>query len=372
MDLKKSPLHEIHEKNNAKFTEFGGWYLPVQYTSIVEEHVNTREKVSLFDISHMGELIVKGKNAFHLLQYVCTNDVSPLRPGFSQYSPMCYESGTVVDDMFYYCYSRRIYRLIVNASNKDKDVAWLQEHAKKFEDIQINDLSASRGRLALQGPKSQDVLGKLVENDLEDMIRFEFMESEMAGVPVFIARTGYTGEDGFEISFGSEEAENVWTAIMNAGKEFGILPAGLGARNTLRLDACYSLYGHEFSETVTPVEAGVEFVIKPSKIDDYIGKDVLLKQLFGIVDMKIVALWVLDKGIPRHGYEIYDDSEEERIGTITSGTFSPTFKNAIALAHIDSTCKIIGTIVKIKVRNKFIRANIVNRPFYEYHPRRST
>lgn len=371
MDLKKSPLHNIHENSGARFTEFGGWYLPVQFTTIVKEHLNTRENVSLFDISHMGELLVEGKNAFDLLQYVCTNDVSMLKPGFSQYSPMCYKSGTVADDMFYYCYSRRKYRLIVNASNKDKDVAWLRKHAEKFGDVSITDLSATRGRLALQGPRSQDVIEKRAEVEFDDMMRFQFVEAKLGDIPAFIARTGYTGEDGFEISFDIEHATIIWKDLMDAGKEFNILPAGLGARNTLRLDACYSLYGHEFSETVTPVEAGVEFVIKPSKKDDYIGKDNLLKQLFGIVDMKIVALWILDKGIPRHGYEIYDYTEEERIGTITSGTFSPTFKNGIALAHIDSTYKIIGTIIKIKIRDKFIRANIVNRPFYEYHPRRN-
>ncbi|MHA1371247.1 MAG: glycine cleavage system aminomethyltransferase GcvT [Promethearchaeota archaeon] len=369
MDLKKTPFHEIHTSLGAKFIEFHGWYLPVQFTSIIKEHKNTRKRVSLFDISHMGELLVIGKNAFDLLQYVCTNDLTLLKPGFAQYSPMCYENGTVVDDIFYYCYSLEKYRLIVNASNRDKDVKWLNKHGKRFPDVRIQDISDSRARLALQGPNAEDVLQKLVDVDLNKIQRFQFFEVKNEILSAFIGRTGYTAEDGFELSFPAEDSSKVWNALMSAGEEFGIIPAGLGARDTLRLEACYSLYGNEFSESLTPIEAGVEFVVKPTKKADYIGKKVLLAQLTGWVDKKIVALDGLEKGIIRPGMEIYDQNKTKVIGAITSGTYSPTFKKPIALAFIDSHFKIIGNIVYINVRGKFLPAKIVNRPFYPYHPR---
>ncbi len=369
MSLKNSPLHDVHSALGAKFVDFGGWNLPVQYTGIVEEHLNTRENVSLFDISHMGELFVSGKNAFDILQYLCTNDVELLKPSNAQYSPLCYDNGTVVDDIFYYMYSREKYRLIVNASNKDKDVAWLQKHAPRFQDVAIEDLSPGRSRVALQGPKAQDVLQKLVKADLNAFKRFQFLEPAIDGVQTFIGRTGYTGEDGFEISFPIESCTTVWNAIMKAGKEFHILPAGLGARDTLRLEACYSLYGHELSEEITPIEAGVEFVVKPGKKGEYMGKEVHLKQLTTWIDKKIVGIVGLEKGIFRHGQDIFDETGAEKVGTITSGTFSPTFKQSIALARINSKYKVIGSVLLVKIREKMVHAKIVNRPFYAYHPR---
>nr|MDO8116604.1 glycine cleavage system aminomethyltransferase GcvT [Candidatus Sigynarchaeota archaeon] len=369
MSPKNSPLHDVHVALGARFVDFGGWNLPVQYTGIVDEHENTRKHASMFDISHMGELMLSGKNAFDFLQYVCTNDVELLKPGAAQYSPLCYENGTVVDDIFYYMYTKEKYRIIVNASNKDKDVAWLRKHAGKFDDVTIEDLSPGRGRVALQGPKAQDVLQQLVAQDLNKVKRFQFLEPVIKGVPAFVGRTGYTGEDGFEISFPIGSSATVWNAIMDAGKDFHILPAGLGARDTLRLEACYSLYGNELSEEITPIEAGVEFVIKPTKKADYIGKSVLLKQLTSWIDKKIIALMGLEKGILRHGQEVYDEAGTTKIGFVTSGTFSPTFKQPIALARVDSHYKVIGNILLVKIRDKMVRTKIVNRPFYTYHPR---
>lgn len=367
--LKRTPLHDVHVALGGKMIDFGGWELPVQYAGIIEEHQNTRQHVSLFDISHMGEFLVTGERAFDLLQYTCTNDVSLLVPGKAQYSPMCRDDGTVVDDIFYYMYDKTRFKLVVNASNKDKDLAWLRGHAERFPGVTVHDDSPDRGRVALQGPRARDVLERLVDVDLTRMARFQFVETPVAGIPSFVARTGYTGEDGFEISFPREKAVDAWHAIMNAGKPFNIAPAGLGARDTLRLEACYSLYGHELSEEITPIEAGVEFVVKPTKQAGYIGKDVLLAQLVGIVKYKIVALEAVDKGIMRHGQEIFDESGNTPIGHVTSGTYSPTFQKSIALARVDSRYKMIGAIVNVKVRDKLLKARIVHRPFYAYRPR---
>jgi len=349
--------------------DFGGWSLPVQYSGIIEEHLNTRTNVSLFDISHMGEFMIVGKSALEFLQYACVNDVSLMKPGSAQYSTICNEDGGIIDDLFYYMYSREKYRMIVNASNKDKDFAWLKKQAVKFKGVTISDESSKRARVALQGPKAQDTLQVVVDQDLDALKRFQFVEASIGTIPAFIARTGYTGEDGFEISFPANQSVDAWNSIMNSGKEFGIKPAGLGARDTLRLEACYSLYGNELSDTVTPVEAGIEFIIKPTKQANYIGRDMVLEQLENGASRKIVALKMLEKGILRHGQEVFDASSSEKIGMVTSGTFSPTFKEGIALALVTAQCVAIGDAVTAKVREKIVRATVVQKPFYAYHPR---
>lgn len=369
MTLKLSPLNDNHVALGGRMIDFGGWSLPVQYTSIIEEHVNTRTNVSLFDISHMGEFMITGKLALNLLQYVCVNDVSLMKPSSAQYSTICNENGGIIDDLFYYMYSTEKYRMIVNASNKDKDFDWLKKQVGKFKGVIVTDESSSRARVALQGPKAQDVLQVLVERDLDALKRFQFLETPIGTIPAFIARTGYTGEDGFEISFPADQAESAWNNIMDAGKDFNIKPAGLGARDTLRLEVCYSLYGNELTESITPVEAGIEFIIKSTKQPAYIGRDMVLEQLENGAARKIIALKVLEKGILRHGQDVLDESGTEKIGTITSGTFSPTFKEGIALALVDAQRGAIGDIVTAKVREKLVRATVVQKPFYAYHPR---
>nr|MDO8108967.1 glycine cleavage system aminomethyltransferase GcvT [Candidatus Sigynarchaeota archaeon] len=370
MTLKLSPLNDVHVVLGAKLIEFSGWSLPVQYTSIIDEHVNTRENAGLFDISHMGEFLVTGKDAFDFLQYVCVNDVSLIKPGGAQYSTICYENGTVVDDLFYYMYTKEKFKIIVNASNKDKDFAWLKSCAKKFKNVAIDDQSAKRSRVALQGPKAQDILQKLVKPDLNTLKRFQFIETDVGRVPAFIARTGYTGEDGFEVSFPVDRCKEAWNAIMDAGKQFHLMPVGLGARDTMRLEACYSLYGDELTDEITPVEAGIEFIIKQAKQADYIGKKVLVDQLIKGTSRKIVALKALDKNIFRHGNEIFDEKGIEKIGIVTSGTYSPTFKVGIGLGFVDAKHNILNATVMIKVRDKLAKVQIVNKPFYAYHPRK--
>ncbi len=369
--LKQSPLNDEHMALSAKMIDFGGWSLPVQYSpGIIEEHLNTRANAGLFDISHMGEFKISGGGAFDFLQYVCVNDVSIMKPGGAQYSTLCRENGTVVDDVFYYQYAKDSFKIIVNAANKDKDLAWLNENAARFKDVTVVDQSAQRARVSLQGPKAQDVLQGIVPADLNTVKRFQFSETTIKkDVPVFIARTGYTGEDGFEISFPAGKARNAWTTLLEAGKPFHLLPVGLGARDTLRLEACYSLYGHEISETITPVEAGIEFVIKKAKQAAYIGKEALLNQLEHGTKRKLAGLKAIDKGIMRNGLDILDEAGGKSIGTVTSGTFSPTLKESIALGLVDVDHNKIGATVAVKVREKLVKAKIVPRPFYAYHPR---
>ncbi|MEX2714789.1 MAG: glycine cleavage system aminomethyltransferase GcvT [Candidatus Sigynarchaeota archaeon] len=369
--LKQSPLNDEHVALGAKMIDFGGWSLPVQYpTGIIEEHTNTRVNAGLFDISHMGEFMISGGMAFDFLQHVCVNDLSIMRQGGAQYSTLCLENGGVVDDVFYYQYARDSFKIIVNAANKDKDLAWLNKHAARFKDVTIIDQSAHRARVSLQGPKAQDILQNIVPVDLNTVKRFQFIETTIKEtIPAFIARTGYTGEDGFEISFQADKAIKAWRLILEAGKPFKLLPVGLGARDTLRLEACYSLYGHEISESITPVEAGIEFIIKKAKQADYIGKSVLLDQLEHGTKRKIAGLKAIDKGIMRHGAEIYDETGSKQIGFITSGTFSPTLKESIALGIINIDYNKIDAVVSVKIREKLLKARIVPRPFYTYHPR---
>lgn len=370
--LKLSPLNDEHVARGARMIDFGGWSLPVQYaTSIIEEHLNTRENAGLFDISHMGEFMISGPDALIFLQHACVNDVVLMKPGMAQYSTLCRDEGGVVDDVFYYQYAPDTFKMIVNASNKDKDLAWLTAISRRFEHVTILDQSSQRSRVSLQGPKAQDILQRVVPVELDTIKRFQFTETTLKNaIPAFVARTGYTGEDGFEISFDASMASKAWNVLLDAGKDFHLLPVGLGARDTLRLEACYSLYGNEISETITPVEAGIEFIIKQSKQADYIGKRALLDQLRHGTRRKIAALKAIDKGIMRHGLEILDEAGVKTIGIITSGTYSPTLKESIALGLVDVDHNVLDGTVAVKVRDKLVKARIVPRPFYPYHPRR--
>jgi aminomethyltransferase len=365
---KRTPFYAKEAELGAKFVDFGGWDMPVMFTSIIEEHNNTRQNVSLFDISHMGEFVLEGEHALDFLQYMSVNDASILTQGRAQYSNLCYENGTVVDDLFYYMCSPEKFKLIVNASNREKDFDWLAQHAESFEGVVVTDQSMARCRFALQGPKAQDVLQLLVAEDLDTLARFHYIDSEIAGIPTFVARTGYTGEDGFEISFPVDCAEDVWITVLDAGSKFRLKLAGLGARDSLRLEAGYSLYGDELSDQITPVEAGIEFIIKKDKIPDYIGKEALLKQLEEGPSRKIVAMMAIDKGILRHGQEVFT-LDGAKIGYITSGTYGPTVKASIAMAMLDIGYTEVDTEVIVPIREKQVHAKVVPKPIYPYHPR---
>ncbi len=364
---KRIPLHATHVELGAKMIEFAGYMMPVQYTGVIQEHMNVRERVGIFDISHMGEVIVEGPDAKPFLQKIYTNDLDLLYDGKSQYGCFCYENGTTIEDSFNYQHSETKYRIIINASNREKDINWLKMHAEEGEyNVGIKDLSNLRGRYAIQGPNSLEVLDPILSESIKELERFHFMETQLLGVEVFIAQTGYTGEFGFEISFEVADAVKVWEEILKSGKEYGILPIGLGARDTLRLEACFSLYGHELTNEITPVEAGIGFVVKPKEGIDFIGKEVLLDQKTNGTVRKIVGFEMVDKGIAREHYKAFS-LEGEEIGYVTSGTYSPLLKKAIGLVILKKEFTNIDTEINIEIRDKKSKAKIVKTPFYDVH-----
>lgn len=357
MELKKTPFYEIHKQLDARMVPFSGFSMPVQYQSIIEEHEAVRNNAGIFDISHMGEFILEGNDVFDFLQYIMINDLNLLELNKGQYSCMCYENGTVVDDLVYYEETPTRFRMIVNASNIEKDFKWLNDHIGKY-DVKITNLSRERCRLAFQGPNSDELLQKLVDVDLSKINRFCFSHCSLKGNPIFVARTGYTGERGFELSFENKYAESIWGYLYDTGAS----PAGLGARNSLRLEACYSLYGHEISNTITPIEAGLFWLVKPKEGIEYIGKEILLKQKSEGTKRTIVGLNLLERGIIREKYKIFlNDSE---IGYVTSGTYSPTLKKTIGLGLVKKEHSEINTEMQIKIRKKLVKGIIVETPFY--------
>lgn len=357
MALKKTPFYEIHKKLGARMVPFSGFLMPVQYQSIIEEHEAVRNNAGIFDISHMGEFLLEGKDVFDFLQYIMINDLNLLEVNKGQYSCMCYENGTVIDDLVYYEETPIRFRMIVNASNIEKDFQWLNDHIGEY-DVKITNLSRERCRLAFQGPNSDDLLQKLVDVDLTQINRFYFSHCLLKGNPIFIARTGYTGERGFEISFENKYAEKVWGHLHDTGAT----PAGLGARDSLRLEACYSLYGHEISNTITPVEAGLFWLVKPKEGINYIGKEVLLKQKSQGTERILVGLNLLERGIIRDDCKIFHDGNQ--IGYVTSGGYSPTLKKTIGLGLVEKQHSEINTEIEIEIRKKLVKGIIVEIPFY--------
>ena len=337
--------------------EFSGFLMPVQYESIIKEHNSVRNNAGVFDIAHMGEFLLEGKDVISFLQYIMINDLKLLEPSKGQYSIMCYENGTVVDDLVYYEENPEKFRMIVNAGNIEKDFKWLTDLISG-RDVKITNLSDKRCRVAFQGPNSDNLLQKLVNINLTDLNRFYFSHCNLNTVPIFIARTGYTGERGFEISFENQYAEQVWDALTGLGAS----PAGLGARDSLRLEACYSLYGHEISDKITPIEAGLNWLAKPKENIDYIGKSVLMKQKEEGTERILVGLNLTDKGIMRDNNIIFKDQQE--IGYITSGGFSPTLNKSIGLGLVKTPYSEVGTELEIEIRNKLLTGKIVSIPFY--------
>jgi aminomethyltransferase len=305
----------------------------------------------------MGEFLLEGKDVIEFLQYIMINDLNLLEPTKGQYSCMCYENGTVIDDLVYYEEHPERFRMIVNAGNIVKDLQWLKDHIGK-KDIKITNLSEKRTRVAFQGPNADKLLQPLVDVDLSKINRFYFAHCSIKDTPVFLARTGYTGERGFEISFENADAEKIWNALTETDAK----PAGLGARDSLRLEACYSLYGHEISDSITPVEAGLFWLVKPKEGIDYIGKEVLLKQKTEGTERVLVGLNLIDKGIIRENYKIFKHGDE--IGFVTSGGYSPTLKKTIGLGLVKMQYKEVGTEIEIEIRNKLLRGEIVTTPFY--------
>lgn len=360
--LKRTVLYDQYAAHGGKTIDFGGWDLPVQFSSIKEEHEAVRTRAGLFDVSHMGEVFVRGEGALAYLQKLVTNDVSKIKEGQAQYTTMCYEDGGTVDDFLIYKLKDNEYLLVVNASNIEKDVEWMQQFAT--DDVEIDNQSDAYALLALQGPIAEKFLQTLTTEDLSAIKFFRFKDDvEIAGQKVLISRTGYTGEDGFEI-YGSHEAiVKLWDEILTKGKSEGIVPAGLGARDTLRFEAGLPLYGQELSKEISPLEAGLNFVVKLNKEEDFVGKAALAQQKEQGVPRKLVGLEMIDKGIPRTGYEVFIG--DEKVGEVTTGTQSPTLGKNIGFALLDAAHAEVGTEVVVQVRKRQLKAVVVQTPFYK-------
>lgn len=360
-ELKKTALYELHKKLGAKMVEFGGWEMPVQYTGIIEEHKAVRSAAGLFDVSHMGEILVKGPGALALIQKLITNDLTKITTGQALYSPMCYPSGGIVDDLLVYRLGDDEYWLVVNAGNKDKDFRWIKDHQEG--EVKVEDISDETGQIALQGPRSQEILSQITDLNLEEIKYFRFAWAKAAGVRALISRTGYTGEDGFELYMKAEESPQVWQALLSAGKVFGLVPAGLGARDTLRFEARLPLYGHELNEEYTPLEAGLGHFVALNKAENFIGKEALLKQKAEGIPRKLVGFEMLDRGIPRAGYRIQKNNIS--IGVVTSGSFGPSLGKNLGLGYIKTEEAVLDNEITVIIRDKGLRARIIKTPFYK-------
>ncbi|MDA8441043.1 MAG: glycine cleavage system aminomethyltransferase GcvT [Peptococcaceae bacterium] len=358
--IKRTPLYEEHLKAEAKVIDFGGWEMPVQYAGILEEHRTVRNRAGLFDVSHMGEIEVRGVQALDLVNQLITNDAAKLADNQILYSPMCNDQGGIVDDLLVYRYTAEHFLLVVNASNTDKDYAWMLRHSDAY-DAQLTDISAGTAQLALQGPLAQDILQTLTPTDLSDIKYYWFAQGKVAGVDCLISRTGYTGEDGFELYFAPQFAVQLWQDILVAGKPVGVEPIGLGARDTLRFEACLPLYGNELGENISPLEAGLGMFVQLGKAD-FVGKHALEEQKADGINRKIVGFAMLDRGIPRSHYPVAVNGQE--IGFVTSGSYSPSLDKNIGLGLVDTKFATVGQEIEVIVRGKGLKAKIVPKPFY--------
>ncbi len=358
--IKKTPLNEIHHKLGARMVEFAGWDMPIQYEGIMAEHKHTREAVSLFDVSHMGEVYFEGKDALQNLQNLTCNDVSRLEVGQVQYSALLYENGTFVDDVTLYRLGEEKYFMCVNAANTDKDFAWIQ--ANLSGDLQCENRSSEIGQIAIQGRNAVDILKKMTTKPVDTIKYYWFMQIELCGHPVTIARMGYTGEDGYEIFCQKDHTVEIWEALMEEGKSFQIAPAGLGARDTLRLEVCFPLYGQDIDDQHLPLEAGLGKFVALKK-EKFIGKEAVAAQKAEGLQRKLIRFTLDVRGVPRPHYLIFDEAGKDPIGAVTSGTSSPTLGQGIGMGYVGIENSKIGTKINIQVRNKMLPATIVKPPF---------
>lgn len=360
--MKNTPFTEKHKALGAKMAEFAGYNMPISYSGINDEHAAVRNNSGVFDVSHMGEFILKGENALDLIQRVTTNDASKLTAGKAQYSCLTNQQGGIVDDLIVYCLEEnKAYMLVVNASNIEKDWDWISKHNSK--NVEMNNVSEKTCLLAVQGPNATKILQPLTDVDIMNLKYYTFVKGKFAGVDnVLISATGYTGSGGVEIYFEDKngDAEKIWNAIFEAGKEQGIKPIGLGARDTLRLEMGYCLYGNDIDDNTTPLEGGLGWITKFTK--DFTAKEIIEKQKAEGISRKLVGFEMIDKGIPRHGYEIVDESGN-KIGEVTSGTQAPSLGKAIGLGYVKKEYASIDSKIFVKVRDKNLEAKVVKFPF---------
>lgn len=359
IELKSTALKAIHLAAGAKMVPFAGYEMPIQYSGLTDEHLAVRSGVGMFDVSHMGEFILRGSKAIELIQKVSTNDATKLEKGKIQYSCMPNGKGGIVDDLLIYQIEDDAYMLVVNASNIEKDWQWIQSH-NSFG-VEMQDISDRTSLLAVQGPKAAEALQALTSIKLDEMKYYTFEKGTFAGVDnVLVSATGYTGSGGFEIYFENEHAEKIWKAIMDAGLPFGIKPAGLGARDTLRLEKGFCLYGNDITDETSPIEAGLSWITKFTK--DFIDHQYLKKQKENGVSKKLVAFKMIDRGIPRQHYPLYGENEE-LVGEVTSGTSSPSLKIGIGMGYVKAANAKVGNAVFVEIRGRKLKAEIVKLPF---------
>jgi aminomethyltransferase len=359
--LKRTPLFPVYAEHGARVIDFGGWELPVQFSGIQKEHDAVRQQAGLFDVSHMGEVKVAGADALAFLQKLTTNDVSKLELGQCQYSLMCYPTGGVVDDLLVYRICDEMYMLVINASNIDKDLDWMRGQLSGA--VQLTNLSDETAMLALQGPHAEQILRKVTAAPVGDLRVFRFLTGiDVGGIQALVSRTGYTGEDGFELYIAAKDAEALWHLLLDAGKDEGLVPAGLGARDTLRFEARLPLYGQELSADITPLEAGLGVFVKLDK-GNFIGREVLAKQKAEGIPRKLVGIEIVERGIPRSHYPVYGDGR--KIGEVTTGTQSPTFKRNVGLALLDVAYTALDTEIFVEIRGAQVKAKVVATPFYK-------
>ena len=362
--MKNTPFIEFHKAAGARIVPFAGYNMPIEYFGINAEHMTVREKVGVFDVSHMGEFIVKGDKALDFLQYVTTNDVSALYDGKVQYTCFPNGNGGIVDDLLIYRFSEKLYLLVVNAANIEKDWNWCVSNAKRFG-LEVGEnlinMSDRTAQLAIQGPLALKTMAKLTDEPIEEMEYYTFKVIDLPGIKkVLFSTTGYTGAGGCEVYIDANDADKLWKMVFEAGEEYGIKPIGLGARDTLRLEKGFCLYGNDINDTTSPIEAGLGWITKFTK--DFIDKDLLLKQKEQGVSRRLKGFKMIDRGIPRQHYQIFD-AEGNNIGEVTSGTMSPCLKQGIGMAYIASDFCKVGTEIYIEIRGKHLKAEVVKIPF---------
>ncbi|HYC60831.1 MAG TPA: glycine cleavage system aminomethyltransferase GcvT [Thermoanaerobaculia bacterium] len=355
--LKKTPLNEVEKELGGKMVDFGGWELPVQFTGVIEEHQAVRSDVGIFDVSHMGELTVRGPRALELLQRTTCNDVAKLADGRAHYNGLLYPNAGFVDDILIYQLAPEDFFIVVNASNSDKDFEWLRDSAKGM-DVDVQNVSADYAQLALQGPNAERMLQAMTDVPLANIKYYHFDRGDVDGVPAIVSRTGYTGEDGFEIYLAPADAPRIMRKLVDAGAK----PCGLGARDTLRLEAKMALYGNDIDDTTTPIQADLNWMVKLDK-GEFAGRDVLAREKQQGPPRKLIGFEMIDRGIARHGYPVVEGKEE--IGVVTSGTHSPTLKKSIGLAYLPLDKSAQGSEFMVLIRGKETRARVVPTPFYK-------
>jgi len=360
--LLRTPFYDIHTSLKAKMVTFSGWTMPLMYTGILSEHHLVREKAGLFDTSHMGEFEIEGEDALGLVQKLVTNDVSKLNVNQVLYTPMCQDNGGIIDDLLVYRLGERHFMLVVNASNIQKDYKWVLDNVQGLK-VKVRDISYQTALLALQGPQSGKILQELVKGDLDSLKYYWFIKDEVYGIKGIISRTGYTGELGYEIFITDakqEKLEGLWNALMEKGRDYGLGPCGLGARDTLRLEMKYALYGNDIDEATNPLEAKLGWTVKFNK-GDFNGREALWRIRDNGVTRRLVGFVMFDKGIARHGYGIFMD--EERIGYVTSGSFSPVLGKSIGMAYVEDDFAETGTEFDVEIRGRKCKAKVVDTPF---------